>query len=249
MYSNSRDERLEAYRVWAPDNALWTAWAKPVLFMSAPQGFADSMEIPEINWAVPDGSTAVVVDLPGSEAVHVGLGLAKMRFRPVPLFNGVDAPGGTIPMVDVSEVVGALYSGADYLRTLNIPDCAPPAFLLDSQRMKGGKVPGIHDNYDNRWLVFPQDMPSASAMQDHCILRVVVRSDSISDDLAHILRRYQERGIQILLCDGTVTKEVQVPAPSRFRSLFYRFIAMCGLTRNAAGGFGGTISEEGHSHG
>jgi hypothetical protein len=112
--------------------------------------------------------------------------------------------------------------------------------------MKGGKEPG---RYDNRWLVFPQDMPSASYMMNNGISRVVVRSDSISNDLAHILRRYQEKGIQILLCDGNVTKEVHVAAPSRFKSLFYRFIAICGLTRNAAGGFGGKIPEEGHSHG
>jgi hypothetical protein len=246
MSTDSRDERLEAYKIWAPDGAQWTAWAKPVLFMSVPQGVAESIEIPAINWSVPTGGTAVVVDLPGSDAVFEGLGLAKMGFRPVPIYNGVNAPSGTIPIVDVSEIVGTLYGGASVLRTLNIPDNAPPVFLLDSQRMKDGKVPG---RYDNRWLVFPQDMPSASYVMNKGISSVVVRSGSISHDLAHILRRYQEKGIQILLCDGNVTKEVQVSAPSRFRRLFYRFIAICGLTRNAAGGFGGRIPEETHSHG
>ena len=247
MPTDSREERLEAYKIWAPDGAQWTAWAKPVLFMSVPQEVAETMEIPAINWSVPTEGTAVVVDLPGSDAVFEGLGLAKVGFRPVPLYNGVLAPSGAIPIVfGVKEIVMALFSGAGFLRTLSIPDNAPPVFLLDSQRMKDGKVPG---RYDNRWLVFPQDMPSASYMMNHGISSVVVRSDSISRDLAHILRRYQEKGIQILLCDGNVTKEVQVSAPSRFRSLFYRFIAICGLTRNAAGGFGGRLPEETQSHG
>ena len=246
MPTDSRDKRLEAYKIWAPDDAQWTAWAKPVLFMSTPQDVAETMEIPAINWFVPTGGTAVVVDLPGSDAVLEGLGLAKRGFRPVPIYNGVHAPSGAIPIVFVKDIVMALFSGAEYLRTLNIPDNAPPVFLLDSQRMKSGKVPGT---YDNRWLVFPQDMPSASYMMNNGISCVVVRSDSISRDLACILRRYQEKGIQILLCDGSETKEVRIPAPSRFRSLFYRFIAICGLTRNYAGGFGGRLPEETHSHG
>ena len=246
MRSDSRNKRLEAYKIWAPDDALWTAWAKPVLFMSVPEDVTRATEIPAINWAVPDRGTAIIVDLPSSDAVYEGLGLAKMGFRPVPLYNGVSAPIGALPIVFVKDIVIALFSSAEYLRSLNIPDDAPPVFLLDSQRMQDGKIPG---RYDNRWMVFPQDMPSASYLMKHGIVRVVVRSESIANDLAHVLHRYQEKGIQILRCDGTVTNEVQVPAPSRFRSLFYRFIAMCGLTRNAAGGFGGSIPEESHGHG
>ena len=38
--------------------------------------------------------------------------------------------------------------------------------------------------------------------------------------------------------------EMTVPKPSRFKSVFYRFKVIFGLTWNAAGGFGGQIPEQ-----
>jgi hypothetical protein len=102
------------------------------------------------------------------------------------------------------------------------------------------KQPG---KYDNRWSVFPQDMPSAAFLSKRGIREVIVRSDRIQDDLAHILRRYQEQGIKISMCDGTEVREITVSKPSRFKSLFYRFGVILGLRRNAAGGFGGIVPE------
>jgi len=41
----------------------------------------------------------VVLDLPGAEAVRVGLELARARYRPVPLYNAVPLPF-TAPIID-----------------------------------------------------------------------------------------------------------------------------------------------------
>ena len=47
---------------------------------------------------------------------------------------------------------------------------APPAFLLDSDRMKApAPDPG---RFDNRWLVFPQDFPSAAFLRSRVHLGV-----------------------------------------------------------------------------
>jgi hypothetical protein len=61
-------------------------------------------------------------------------------------------------------------------------------------------------------------------------------------DLAHILCRYQEAGVKIqLACGDNEIKAITVSKPSQFKSLFYRFEAALGLSRNAVGGFGSLI--------
>jgi hypothetical protein len=233
-------DNLEAYRAWAPDGARWTEWAKPVLFAKPPRYEVGTLSPPEIAWPPrADSGAMLVVDLPGEAGVLEGLALAKLGYRPVPLYNGVYDPDHKAMIVNVSGVAAALFRGASMLPPL--PPDAPPAFLLDANRMKGfGKEPG---KYDNRWCVFPQDMPSASALAQNGIRRVVVRADAVQNDLAHILRRYQEGGIEIALNDGQGERGLSQARPSGFRSLFYRARALAGLSRNAAGGFGDWIPE------
>ncbi|NLD58975.1 MAG: hypothetical protein GX647_04895 [Clostridiales bacterium] len=232
-------DNLEAYRMWAPDGAMWTAWAKPVLFAKPPRYEVGALNLPEIDYAPrADSGTALIVDLPGETGVLEGLALAKSGFRPVPLYNGVYDPDHRAMLVNVSGVAAALFRGAEMLPEL--PPDAPPAFLLDANRMRGlGKEPG---KYDNRWCVFPQDMPSAAALMKSGIRRVVVRAASVQNDLAHILRRYQEAGISLALRDGG-ERAITAARPSGFKSLFYRVRALAGLSRNAAGGFGSWIPE------
>ena len=232
------------YKIWAPDNALWTEWAKPVLFASPSSHREASLDIPDIDWITAKPDTMVIIDLPGKTGVEEGLALARLGFRPVPLYNGVRGTAMTI-IVNVEDITAALYAGVDVLAALNLPHNAPPVFMLDSNRMEGDKkAPGL---YDNRWCVFPQDMPSASILSGQGIDRVIVRSDRVRDDLLHVLRRYQEQRIKILQSFGGRATEITVPRPSWFRSLFYRFKVTFGLTRNAAGGFGAMIPEPGRS--
>jgi hypothetical protein len=244
------NDRMTTYKIWAPDDSLWTAWAKPVLFFNSVVSDY-SLEIPEINWVSkenPENDTLIILDLPNKDGVEEGLALANIGYRPVPLYNGVNGPYEEAMIVNVRNIVAALYQGANMLKSLNLKIDAPPVFLLDSDRMKsGGKQKG---KYDNRWCIFPQDMPSASFLSKQGIKKIIMRSPDtrIQNDLAHILYRYHQTGIKIYLCSGDgILKEAKLPKPSQFASLIYRFKVMLGLRRNATGGFGGEIPDQQYS--
>lgn len=192
------NDNYSTYRIWAPDNALWTQWAKPVLFARALNPAPEKLVLPPVKWApYGDGRTAVFVDLPGKRGVLEGLALAQMGYRPVPLYNGVYGADKWSMAVDVTPVAEALYLGADYLSCQSIRPDAPPAFLLDAARMKGlARQPG---RYDNRWCVFPQDAPSADFLKAHGIGSIYVRAKDIQNDLAHILLRYQKKEFGFIL--------------------------------------------------
>jgi hypothetical protein len=246
---------IEVFKIWAQDGVLWTEWAKPVLFAGMVHPGSYPLKIPDINWADMSVSTAgkdtaLIVDLPDEKGVEESLALAQFGYRPVPLYNGVAGTYGTGIAVSVRDLVRALYTGAGILQTILIKKDAPPVFMLDSRRMSGvSKYPG---KYDNRWCIFPQDMPSATFLIKQGIRRVIIRTareqdnplGNIKDDLTHVLRRYQEAGIKMqhTVGDGEI-KDITVTTPPRFKSLFYRFQVMTGLTRNAAGGFGGSIPD------
>jgi hypothetical protein len=239
-------DKMSMYKIWAPDNALWTQWTKPVLFTSLPcnnnEGNCE-LKTPNANhMQMADYNAVIIVDLPGKESVDEGLALAQCGYRPVPLYNGVYGNSKFSMIVDVQGIAEALQEGTDILSSLNIKTDALPVFLLDSNRMTGqGKQPG---KYDNRWCVFPQDMPSASFLLKSGIQKIIVRSTRIQEDLAHILLRYQNQGINIFLCDNDeIPKEIKVSKPSLFMSLFYRSKVTLGLSRNATGGFGAVIPE------
>ncbi len=236
-------DNLETYKIWAPDDALWTQWAKPVLFIHKPNYVNTVLNTPTISWiSEVDKNTMIIIDLPGVSGVLESLGLAQLGYRPVPLYNGVDGQNASSMIVQVEDIVKALYKGAEKLITYNIRSNAPPVLILDSNRMEGtGRQSG---KYDNRWCVFPQDMPSASFLLNEGIHKVIVRSDSIRNDLSHILCRYQEQGIKIYQCNGKeVNSETTIVKPSKYKSLSYRFKVISGLIRNGTGGFGGRIPE------
>ena len=239
MFSN-----VEVFKIWAPDNALWTAWAKPVSFMNLEQIAFEDLMVPQADWATQsDPTAAIIVDLPGKDSVLEGFALARRGYRPVPLYNGVCYSSVSTRMaVPMREIGAALFDCARELSTLRLPHDAPPVFLLDSNRMETRALPG---DYDNRWSVFAQDMPSASYLVSKGINKVIVRSDKIRDDLEHVLYRYQSLGLMIYKQDGEDLREITVSKPSKFKSMLYRFSVIMGLKRNPAGGFGGMVPEPG----
>jgi hypothetical protein len=238
----------EVFERWAPPQSIWSPWVKPVLFAQRGAASADPGGAPE--WSQVDTSRiprsphrALVIDLPGREAALFGLALAGEGYRPVPLFNTCCGPNALVP----AEVIPPLLvRGASYLAELDMPDDAPPAFLLDAGRMKGTASPSP-GRFDNRWLVFPQDFPSATFLRAHRIesmLLVQTRGDLPQDDLAHVLRRYQEAGLPIEVLNpasDAPRRAIRVQRPSLFRALAYRLFATIGLRRNSAGGFGAVI--------
>jgi len=257
----------QLYSIWAPEDSVWSQWVLPVPF--AQLTCPDSTPIPtipafDLDWIPVESAAdlAVVVDLPGSNAIHYGLALLARGFRPVPIIDGSPGPDRpvTFPVassnltgenyksatiVDMRELLRALCWGADSLRQSHLVPEAPPAFLVDSKRM-GGVAQVIESAFDNRWMVFPQDFPSGRYLREQGIRRIVLIHDTFlkqpQEDLAHVLLRWQQEGIAIESKSahfGDVPVPIQVSRPSRFRALWYRALAILGLRRNDAGGFGG----------
>jgi hypothetical protein len=140
-------------------------------------------------------------------------------------------------VVDMSELVRALCAVTPTVQALTLRADAPPVFLLDDARTHGSQPPE-EGTFDNRWMVFPQDFPSAAFLQSHGIGDVLLVQEAPGrprEDLAHVLLRWQEAGLQIHGKDGAI---LTIQRPSRFRALWYRAVASLGLKRNRAGGFG-----------
>ncbi len=238
-------DSLETYKIWAPEDSVWSQWAKPVLFIKQAQVNFNLGAIPDVQWIQSmDRQTMLIVDLPGVSGVLESLALARLGYRPVPLYNGVDGRTSFM-IVKVADIASALFQYEETLMSFFVRSDAPPVFMLDSNRMNGsGKMPGT---YDNRWCVFPQDMPSAAFLVKEGIRRIIARSSGIQNDLSHILHRYQENGIDIYLCAGHEPVKIEHVKPSQYKSLSYRFKTILGLTRNSAGGFGSKIPEATYS--
>lgn len=240
------------FETWAPPGSLWSRWAKPVLFAEAvlppdPPGWKSTAEPPRMADTWVDPASAFVLDLPGEQSVELSLVLARVGYQPVPLFNTCHHPAA---LVNVEPILRRLISGASELAAASPPPNAPPVFLLDANRNKAA-VPPAPGRFDNRWVVFPQDFPSANFLLAHGIRRVVLlqgqdRGDQPSQDLAHVLRRWQEAGLELYVQDPAGDRApapLDVKRPSAFRSLLYRALAVTGLKRNSAGGFGSVIPQ------
>jgi len=246
---------MEWFKIWAPSESPWSVWAKPVLFSfmnegSQPSGHVDLLNHLSWKWLPQERTdTALILDLEGEQSVLMALHCAKHGYRPVPLFNACDGPS---PLLDQGRLIDCLHRGTADLASLALTPSAPPVFMLDSRRMKGMPEP---KRFDNRWMVFPQDFPSARFLKSKGIQRACLVQNgnrSPQDDLAHILAAWQEQGIELLwdnLQDDVVPQPLQVRKPSFFKSFFYRTFAMMGFKKSSAGGFGMWIPEPSQSTG
>lgn len=244
--------------IWAPPESIWSPWAKPVLFAELPEvpnalaGTVLPLTDDEAPWVSVFGRrTAFVIDLPGAASVMRGLQLAGHGYRPVPLYNTSHAHG---EVVNTDDLIAGLHTGRNVLPALSIPADAPPAFLLDSERLPS-RSPVAPGRYDNRWVVLPQDFPSGNFLRDHGIDTVLLwQTQDIAprEDLAHVLRRWQDAGLRVFLKHGAPDNPpalITVNRPSAFRSLFHRFAILSGLRRSSAGGFGSVVPEPSQSGG
>jgi hypothetical protein len=242
----------QLFEVWAPPSVVWSRWAKPVLFAESgsigPSPPSEGSIVPPLNLR-PDPKCAVILDLPSATSVKVGLALAEAGFRPVPLFNGNRGPQVlSSALVDNDAILASLLQGAVELERLQLPFDAPPVFLLDSRRRPlVSLTPG---RFDNRWIVFPQDFPSANFLKSQGIVQALLIQEDPNaqpqEDLAHVLKRWQEAGLPVSIANvesANHPRALEIQRPSHFRSLWYAALALVGLRRNSAGGFGSVIPQ------
>ncbi len=240
--------REELYEIWAPRGAVWTPWAKAVVFANFQwQEFSSTPDSPlHVPWLAHSDRLAIVVDLPGSFGVEMAIAMARRGYRPVPLYNAAPAVSDVPELVDVRSIRFAFSNFADNLKSLSLPFNAPPAFLLDANRrgVAGRAQPG---QFGNRSICFPTDIPSAAFLVGQGITTALLVSQTDRNpqaDLSHALLRWQQWGIKILsiaLNDNQLAQPIQIQKPSRFRTLWYGWLAAVGLERNPLGGFGGRV--------
>jgi hypothetical protein len=193
--------------------------------------------------------------------VRVGLNLATNDYRLIPIFNGSPPPPPTsllslnapVSVVDESAVVTEIWNTTVYLAKLEIPTEAPPAFLLDAKRMTGHRVL-TRERFDNRWIVFPQDFPSAQFFWSHGIRRILLIQESDGrpqDDLSYVLLRWQAAGMEIFLLtpESGPPKKINVARQALLRSLWYRLRSFARLRGSGSGGFGPYSIADWLSHG
>ncbi|HYG24576.1 MAG TPA: hypothetical protein VEH04_17510 [Verrucomicrobiae bacterium] len=230
----------ELYQIWAPDDSLWSPWAKPVLFadQSSSPGAPEPPNWRQFStpWVSQVGrDSAIVLDLPDALAVWFGLAMANQGYRPVPLYNGTNNLSALIP---VGGIAAALRHGAEELAAMAITADAPPAFLLDERRT-GKHRSARPGTFDNRWAVFPQDFPSGKLLRFRGINSAVLVTESGSapqTDLAHVFLRWQEAGVSIHAVNRHSSDRIipiRVGRPSGFRTLWQRALVLAGLRRTA----------------
>lgn len=249
------------FSIWAPENSIWSRWAKPVLFahLDSALSHIQVTSVPgDVSWSPsPDEKVALVLDLAGAEGVLIGLALAGRGYRPVPLYNALPLPFGQtllspatisrVAAVDVLPIISALRTGANLLAQLILPSDAPPAFLLDANRQGTRKM--IPGEFDNRSVSFTTDFPSANFLASQSIQRVLLIQKQVTEpppDLAHTLRRWQDGGLTIerLRLEPLSPREpFEVSRPAWYGAMFQRVLSAVGFRRASSGGFGAWVPD------
>jgi hypothetical protein len=243
----------ELYELWTPPLATWSPWVKPVLFAhlvntAPPEEEArvlDAARGMSLDWAPRAGDgCGIVLDLPGAEPIVMGLALALRGYQPVLLFNTTPGPGA---LVDLNDPFRALRQSGAVMREARLDPGSPPAFLLDSRRMRGQSRPKV---YDNRWMTFPQDFPSGAALVRNGVREMLLVLDEPgrpADDLRHVLVRWQEAGVALSSANAyareAARQPITVTKPFGLRLMCLRALTLLKLRRNSAGGFGGIVPE------
>lgn len=193
------------YEKWAPVGARWVEWVRPVPFVAICETFPANeiynFAIPKLNYINEmQEDTAIVVDRPSYEGIEEGLALAKLGFRPIPLYNGTEGQDRSMILVDTKGIENCLIWGAFELEKIAITNKASPAFLLDSNRMHRFRMDG--SVFDNSWDLYHQDIPSAEYLLEQGINKIIVHGEKMQKDIAKIFHKFQEKGITILFTNG-----------------------------------------------
>jgi len=238
------------YDQWRRAAQPWAQWVKPALFdrleetsaaeaegarpseAHAPAKSIDTSWLPE--------KAAVILDLPGEQALVAALALGERGMRPVFAINASSSPTGA-EAISTAAVRRLLLGAGEQAASLPTGGTAPPAFILDSRR-GGDELPPPPGSFDNRWVAFPSDLPGAEELRRGGLDRVVVVQEGAAcmPDLAAILRVYQRAGLELMLRDvgGGALGPLKLPEMAWLREVAGGFYRRLRLTRRADGAYG-----------
>lgn len=204
----------DIYKIWAPVNKKWVDWIRPVPFIMIDENYKVeeycNLKEYKINYLEKyENNIAIIVDLPGLESINEGISLARLGFRPVPVYNGVVEQKDSKAVTNNYIIGEGLIWGAEKLKQIEILDDAAPAFLVDSNRMNRFKMDDSY--FDNSWDLYYQDVPSSEYFLKNNINKIIIRGNKINRDLNKILFEFQKKGLEIYFTDGfDIPKKVKL---------------------------------------
>ena len=182
----------EIYKIYASNGAKWTEWIRPVPFVAI-----DTYDRKPVNDWVDrkvmfikeyENDTAIFIDLPGKESIELGINLAHIGYRPIPLFNGTDEQQGSQAILDTYLIESCLINGAEKLKNIKLENDANPAFLLDNSRTN--RYRAKESMFDNSWDLYKQDIPTYEFFKKNGVSKIIVVGDTIQKDLKKIFLNF-----------------------------------------------------------
>ena len=194
----------EIYKIYAPNGAKWIEWVRPVPFVAIDtynrKPIANFLDRKAMFLKKYQQDTAIFIDLPEKESIELGIGLANMGYRPIPVFNGTDEQQGSQATANTYLIESCLINGSEKLKNIKLENDANPAFLLDSYRTN--RYRAKESIFDNSWDLYKQDIPSAEYFKQNGITKIIVVGNTIQRDLKKIFLKFQEKGIDIYITEG-----------------------------------------------
>ena len=203
----------EIYKIYAPNGAKWIDWVRPVPFVAIDtynrKPIANFLDRKAMFLKKYQQDTAIFIDLPGKESIELGIGLAHMGYRPIPVFNGTDEQQGSQATTNTYLIESYLINGSQKLKNIKLKNDANPVFLLDSYRTN--RYRAKESIFDNSWDLYKQDIPSAEYFKQNGITKIIVVGETIQRDLKKIFLKFQEKEIDIYITDGyTLPQKVKL---------------------------------------
>lgn len=203
----------EIYKIYAPNGAKWIDWVRPVPFVAIDtynrKPIANFLDRKAMFLKKYQQDTAIFIDLPGKESIELGIGLAHIGYRPIPVFNGTDEQQSSQATTNTYLIESYLINGSQKLKNIELKNDANPVFLLDSHRTN--RYRAKESIFDNSWDLYKQDIPSAEYFKQNGITKIIVVGETIQRDLKKIFLKFQEKGIDIYITDGyTLPQKVKL---------------------------------------
>lgn len=194
----------EIYKIYAPNGAKWTEWVRPVPFVAidtySRKPISDWIDRKIMFLKQYEKDVAIFIDLPGKESIELGISLAYIGYRPIPLFNGTDEQLCSQATTDTYLVESCLINGYEKLKKISLNNNANPSFLLDNSRTN--RFRAKESIFDNSWDLYKQDIPTPQYFKENGINKIIIIGNNIQRDLKKIFFEFQNVGVEIYFTDG-----------------------------------------------